>query len=136
LIKTVNRYPQPNNKFVMKNPVIHKLAADNRKSKSLPIFISCFSSIVSMLTVTETTLCEEFEFWIHFETEILGLRRETVQRDVHRFSSPERRPTLGRDARGHHKEYSNLRLPLHQQQQHLVRKTLLRLQGTEFESKN
>ncbi len=71
-----------------------------------------------------------------FETEILGLWRETVQRDVHRFSSPERRPTLGRDARGHHKEYSNLRLPLHQQQQHLVRKTLLRLQGAQFEFKN
>ena len=64
---------------------------------------------------------------------ISGLRCKAVQRDVHRFSSPERRPTLGRDERGDHQEHSDLRLPLHQQQQHFVRKTLLRLQGTQTE---
>jgi hypothetical protein len=52
----------------MKNPVVptvfnkNKLVADSQKSISLPIIISCFSSIVSMLNVTETSLYEEFEF--------------------------------------------------------------------------
>ena len=54
---------------------------------------------------------------------------EAVQRDVHRLAPEEGRPAVGRDHRDHHEEHAHLRLPLHQQEQYHLWKTLLGLQG-------
>ncbi len=58
---------------------------------------------------------------------VAGVRPETVQCDVHRLAPEEGRPAVGRDDGDHHEEHAHLRLPLHQQEQHHLRKTLLGL---------